>query len=157
MARAAFVRSLFAAAAAAAVSAALAPAALAQGIVLPRERERWPRPEPLPIVERPVPLEVRSLAIDVEIRGRVATTRMDQVFWNPSDRELEGTYLFPLPDGAAVEKLLQKLLTTLVLICLIRAYANQVARSLRSRVARTVSSTAMSRVTWKESHESLWS
>ena len=99
----ALVRSLLAALAAAAASAVLVPAALAQGIVLPRDVDRIRRPD-RPPVERAVPLEVRSLAVEVEIRGRVATTRMDQVFWNPSDRELEGTYLFPLPDGAAVEK-----------------------------------------------------
>jgi Ca-activated chloride channel family protein len=86
---------------AALMAAALAPAALAQGIILPRERDRFPTPTP-PVTG--VPLEIRSLAVETSIQGRVATTRVDQVFYNPSDRELEGTYLFPLPEGAAVEK-----------------------------------------------------
>jgi Ca-activated chloride channel family protein len=92
---------LAAGALAAALAACLAPAAVAQGILLPRERERFPTPTP-PITG--VPLEIRSLAVETAIRGRVATTRVDQEFYNPSDRELEGTYLFPLPEGAAVDK-----------------------------------------------------
>ena len=33
--------------------------------------------------------------------GRVAVTDVDQVFVNPNPRAVEGTYLFPLPEGAA--------------------------------------------------------
>ena len=48
-----------------------------------------------------------------------------------------------------------KLLTTLVLIWLIRTYANLGGHRIPIPVARTVSLTTKSRVTWKESHESL--
>ena len=81
-----------------------APAALAQGIILPRKRERHPIIEVPPPGPGTVPLEIRSLAVETSIRGRVATTTVDQVFFNPSPAEVEGTYLFPLPEGAAVEK-----------------------------------------------------
>ena len=44
--------------------------------------------------------------VDVEIDNQVATTRIEQVFANHSDRMAEGTYVFPLPVGAAVSDLI---------------------------------------------------
>jgi Ca-activated chloride channel family protein len=88
-------------ASAALLAVLLAPAALAQGIILPRERDRVPTP---PDLRGGMPLEIRSLNVETTIQGRVATTKVDQVFFNPSPAEVEGTYLFPLPEGAAVEK-----------------------------------------------------
>ncbi len=65
--------------------------------------------EPLPIPMPPVwDLEGLSIDyqwVDVEINDQVATTRVDQLFVNESDRMLEGVYLFPLPQGAAVNEL----------------------------------------------------
>jgi Ca-activated chloride channel family protein len=43
--------------------------------------------------------------VSVEIDNQVATTRIEQVFENESDRRAEGTYIFPLPVGAAVSDL----------------------------------------------------
>jgi len=40
--------------------------------------------------------------VKVEIEDQVCTTYVDQVFVNESRREMEGTYLFPLPPGAVV-------------------------------------------------------
>jgi len=42
--------------------------------------------------------------VDVFIDGRAATTKVDQVFHNETNREEEGTYIFPLPKGAAIHK-----------------------------------------------------
>jgi Ca-activated chloride channel homolog len=53
---------------------------------------------------RNVPLYVRSHAVTVKVEGRVAVTDVDQVFVNPNPRALEGTYLFPLPAGAAIDR-----------------------------------------------------
>ena len=36
--------------------------------------------------------------------GQVATTEVDQVFRNPLPQRLEGTYMFPLPEDAAVDQ-----------------------------------------------------
>jgi Ca-activated chloride channel homolog len=47
-------------------------------------------------------LRIRSHDVDVEIDGAIATTRIDQVFLNTNTWTAEGTYLFPVPDGAAV-------------------------------------------------------
>ncbi|MDH7569568.1 MAG: VIT domain-containing protein, partial [Armatimonadota bacterium] len=59
-------------------------------------------PEPLPGVPRPPNLSIRYHRVEVTIRNGVATTRIDQVFRNDFGRDLEGTYIFPLPDDAAV-------------------------------------------------------
>jgi Ca-activated chloride channel homolog len=43
--------------------------------------------------------------VNVEIDNQIATTRIEQVFYNDSSRMAEGTYIFPLPAGAAVSDL----------------------------------------------------
>ncbi len=55
-----------------------------------------------PIEEQPPYLVVKYHHVTVTIRDQVATTRVDQVFVNPSSRRLEGTYIFPLPEGATI-------------------------------------------------------
>ncbi|MFQ5856040.1 MAG: VIT domain-containing protein [Anaerolineae bacterium] len=50
------------------------------------------------------PLAVRDHLVTVNIENQVATTRIDQVFVNPSDVALEGTYVFPLPEGATISE-----------------------------------------------------
>ncbi len=66
------------------------------------------------IVERPIyvppihfpfaPLEVTSHQVNVKIDGQVATTSIDQEFYNPNDQRLEGFNLFPDPKGAHIDK-----------------------------------------------------
>jgi Ca-activated chloride channel family protein len=43
--------------------------------------------------------------VSVEIDNQVATTRIEQVFVNRTERPAEGNYIFPLPVGAAVSNL----------------------------------------------------
>jgi Ca-activated chloride channel family protein len=50
------------------------------------------------------PLEVVYHRVNVEINDQVAVTSVDQEFYNPNSQRLEGTYLFPLPDGAHIDK-----------------------------------------------------
>ncbi len=95
-------RTVAAAALAAVAVLALAATARAQNIVI-RPPDRIPT-DPTPPPSGAVDLDVRSLAVETRIRGRVATTTIDQVFFNPSSSQLEGTYLFPLPEGAAIER-----------------------------------------------------
>jgi Ca-activated chloride channel family protein len=57
----------------------------------------------------PEPPDVGYLAIkyhrvQVSIEDQVATTHIDQVFVNESSRTVEGTYLFPLPEEAAISE-----------------------------------------------------
>jgi Ca-activated chloride channel family protein len=50
------------------------------------------------------PLEVTYHNVTVSIDRGVAVTAVDQEFYNPNPQRLEGTYLFPLPDGATIDK-----------------------------------------------------
>lgn len=70
-----------------------------------------PFPYPGPITEPPAPWQFDGLRIafqhvDVTIENQVATTHIEQLFVNDNDWVLEGTYLFPLPEGAAVSELI---------------------------------------------------
>jgi Ca-activated chloride channel family protein len=68
--------------------------------------------DPIPI-EPPLPpipwriegLKIEYQRVNVTIEDQVATTHIDQLFVNDNDWMLEGTYLFPLPEGAAVSQL----------------------------------------------------
>ena len=51
-----------------------------------------------------LPLELRTQNVEVEIKDQVAVTRLRQVFYNPSDRRMEGTFIFPVPKGARIDK-----------------------------------------------------
>ena len=73
------------------------PAASADGIIIPE-----PPPTPWPT---PVPyLTIRYHRVTVDIEDQVATTRIDQVFVNESRHEVEGVYVFPLPEEAAISR-----------------------------------------------------
>ena len=79
---------------------ALPVAALADGIVIPEPPVCDPGPcdEYIPISQ----LSIRYHYVDVTIEDQVAITHVDQVFYNPNPYEIEGTYIFPLPEGAVV-------------------------------------------------------
>lgn len=47
-------------------------------------------------------LRIEKHHVNVTIDNQLATTKIDQVFANPNSFQLEGTYLFPLPDDVAV-------------------------------------------------------
>ncbi len=69
--------------------------ARADGIIVPRPRPGRPAP---PLRS----LSIRYHRVMVTIEDGVATTRLDQVFVNDGAEDLEGEYLFPLPEGASV-------------------------------------------------------
>lgn len=71
------------------------PSALRRGNLL--AREPWLRGE--------WPLPMRDLHVDVVIEDGVARTTIDETFFNPSLRTLEGVYSFPLPADAAISRL----------------------------------------------------
>jgi Ca-activated chloride channel homolog len=98
----------------------LAAAALslqAAGLIIIHEPDpRWPRPpgpfpppQPIPL-PRPLPprawapLEISFTKVSARIKDQVATTTVDQEFYNPNARQLEGTFLFPVPKGAHLNK-----------------------------------------------------
>src|SRR5882724_5843050 len=69
----------------------LASSAEARGLLIPAEKK-------LP------PLAMLSHQVQVAIDDQVAVTRVEQVFRNHTDRQLEATYVFPVPKGASVRK-----------------------------------------------------
>ena len=73
--------------------------ALADGIIIP-EPPPWPEPPPLEASW----LTIRYHRVAVTIEDQVAITRVEQEFVNEHEWEVEGTYVFPLPEGAAVSE-----------------------------------------------------
>ncbi len=49
-------------------------------------------------------LVVKKHHVDVTIDNQLATTEIDQTFHNPNEWVAEGTYLFPVPDGATIDQ-----------------------------------------------------
>jgi uncharacterized protein YegL len=77
-------------------------AAFGQGVIIPDECHRCPPiPRPLP---QPLPraLNVKSVKITTKIDSQVATTKVEQVFENPSPYRLEGAFFFPIPESASI-------------------------------------------------------
>jgi len=78
--------------------------ALGDGLII-IERPPMPIIRPgLPPRAAHFPLEVKKHNVECSIRDTVGVTRVDQVFHNPNAHILEGTYMFPLPETAAVQK-----------------------------------------------------
>ena len=48
------------------------------------------------------PLILQELSVDVQVLGNKSVTTFTMTFHNPSERVLEGSFLFPLPQGAQV-------------------------------------------------------
>src|SRR5712671_1899189 len=53
------------------------------------------------IFERPVPVPIGHFPF---APLEVAVTSIDQEFYNPNDQRLEGTYIFPVPKDAHIDK-----------------------------------------------------
>src|SRR5438132_1637878 len=67
-----------------------------------------PRPDQ-PVIVPPghfpfAPLEVSSHHAEVKISDQIATTSVQQEFYNPNNQRLEGVYMFPVPKGAHMDK-----------------------------------------------------
>ncbi len=107
------------------ITLALALGLLALALTVLAPRSAWPQTamDPAAAAQDPWPaglffrsgrgdalLEAPSLKSDVVIRinGEVARTHVRQRFFNPADVWLEGVYVFPLPQGSAVDRLIME-------------------------------------------------
>src|SRR5262249_46169985 len=63
----------------------------ANGLLIPEEKK-------LP------PLAMLSHKVSIGIDDQAAVTKVEQIFRNHTDRQLEATYVFPVPKGAGVTK-----------------------------------------------------
>src|ERR1700730_6757442 len=68
---------------------ACAGSARAHGLLIPEEKT-------IP------PLAMVNHRVTIAIEDQVAVTRVEQTFRNHTDRQLEATYVFPVPKGASV-------------------------------------------------------
>jgi len=87
--------------------------AFGAGLIIVEEPSLLPRPLPPnppwphPRLPRPyvfAPLEVSSLSVETRIKDQVAVTSVHQEFYNPNQARLEGTFVFPVPRGAHLDK-----------------------------------------------------
>src|SRR5437870_110377 len=70
---------------------ALATPAFGHGLLIPEDKA-------LP------PLAMVNHRVNIAIEDQVAVTTIEQTFRNHTDRQLEATYIFPVPKGASVNK-----------------------------------------------------
>jgi Ca-activated chloride channel family protein len=91
---------------------------LGAGMILVEDSSWWPGPipprplpPPWPGPYRPVPrpyifapLEVEYVKVQTRINDQVAVTAVDQEFYNPNPARLEGTFVFPVPKGAHLDR-----------------------------------------------------
>lgn len=106
----ALLRPLLVLSACAALLVAVASPADAHGIIIVdgdviivTPRPPYP-PRRIPPRPRANPVRLEDHRVEGTIKGRVADVTVEQVFHNDSGRQLEGTYLFPLPEGASVAR-----------------------------------------------------
>jgi Ca-activated chloride channel family protein len=71
--------------------------ARADGIII---CDPGPCPGPIPSIS----LAIKYHHVTVTIQDQLVVTQVDQVFYNPNDSQVEGTYIFPIPVDAAVTK-----------------------------------------------------
>jgi Ca-activated chloride channel family protein len=90
------------------------------GLIIIHEEDFWRRPPPRVVPPETIPpirppyfpprppvwaaLETAFTKADVRIKDQLATTSIEQEFYNPNARQLEGTFLFPVPRGAQINK-----------------------------------------------------
>lgn len=86
---------------AAAAVVGLTASAFAQGLVV--ERTPDVPPEQIPRA-RNWGISIKSHLVEVEIKDQVATTKVTEVFHNPTPQQLEATFFFPLPEEAAIKQ-----------------------------------------------------
>lgn len=84
--------------------------ARAIGLILVHDEDFWRR-RPPGIPSQPVPprpprmtLDTVLTRADVRIKDQWATATIEQEFYNPHTQRLEGTFLFPVPKGAQIDK-----------------------------------------------------
>lgn len=60
------------------------------------------RPRRRPVRPTHLPIEIRSHCVESTVDNQGATTVVTQTFYNPNHVQLQGEYLFPLPEEAAI-------------------------------------------------------
>ncbi len=86
--------------------------AVAQGLLIDdRDDMRWRLPRPIVMPEpRPLPqnqgtYKIKELAVNVNLADQIAKVQVSQAFVNTSSRQMEVSFIFPLPYDGAVDAL----------------------------------------------------
>ena len=78
------------------------------GLIVVPDHDTWVESPPrfrMPHPPRPwAPLELNFANVHAQISDQIATTTVEQEFYNPNGARLEGTFLFPVPKGAHLDK-----------------------------------------------------
>jgi Ca-activated chloride channel homolog len=87
------------------------------GMIIVEDSSWWPGPipprpgpPPWPGPYRPpgpyifAPLDISYVKVQARINDQIAVTSVDQEFYNPNSTRLEGTFVFPVPKGAHLDK-----------------------------------------------------
>ncbi len=96
----------------------MALSAQAAGLIIVEDSSWWPGPNPPEPAPQPwpprhfppprphpfAPLEVKHVKAEARIKDQVAVTSIDEEFFNPNSARLEGTFVFPIPKGAHLDK-----------------------------------------------------
>lgn len=98
---------------------AIGASASAAGLIIVEDSSWWPGPVPPRSIPEPwpdhrylhpprphlfAPLEVERVKVRTKINDQIAVTSVDEEFYNPNSARLEGTFVFPVPKGAHLDK-----------------------------------------------------
>jgi len=70
--------------------------------IMPRHPHWPPNPWPLPVPVQHYVLQNKLQKAEVTLNELTANTKIEQIFYNPNNRRLEGFFFFPLPEGANI-------------------------------------------------------
>ena len=73
-----------------------------QGVVTPRRHQPGNQSQEQTTSPLPAALPVSAIKIKARLEGQVATVKVEHLFRNDTDDVLEGTYYFPVPEGATL-------------------------------------------------------
>jgi hypothetical protein len=80
----------------------------AQGLLVPHHHHHhWPLPRPI-VRPRPIPptsYKIKEISINARIQDQVARTQVTQSFVNTGSRQIEVSFVFPLPYDGAIDRL----------------------------------------------------
>jgi len=82
----------------------------------------------------PIRLNITSHHVTVTLNNQVATTKIDQVFANPYNYDLEGSYIFPVPEHAAIHNFTMHMNNQAVKT---KIYSQEDARNIYENIVRT--------------------
>lgn len=100
---------------AACVSISLAPlVAFAQGLLIDERADArfrmprppiWPGPRPIPVPQPLQSYKIKELGVNVNLADQVAKVQVSQSFVNTGSRQMEVSFIFPLPYEGAIDRL----------------------------------------------------